>query len=181
MERHVWKNLDINTGIKAGQLIFFILFFYQLGPDGLSLRSSHWSSVRILFLLIQAWHEQIPFSFITASIWRQGCCHGASVALFSDRDGHVTKKKTVVRVDLEHKSLFFHFFVDSHLQKCFWSFKELRGKLPANWVLLQSQPMQTAPPHLLIFFCLSDIQIRTLTEMTPIWRVFHHFNSFYSN
>lgn len=95
MERQVWKNLDINIGIKAGQLIFFFLFFlfYQLGPDGLSLRSSHWSSVRILFLLIQAWHEQIPFSFIRASIWRQGRCHSASVALFSDRDGHVTKKK----------------------------------------------------------------------------------------
>lgn len=175
MERHVWKNLDINTGIKAGQLIFFILFFYQLGPDGLSLRSSHWSSVRILFLLIQAWHEQIPFSFITASIWRQGCCHGTSVALFSDRDGHVTKKKTVTVT-------FFSTFLSTVICK---NTSDHLSSWEANFLPIECCCSHNrCKQHLLIywfFFCLSDIQTRTLTQMTPTWRVFHHFNSFYSN
>lgn len=62
-----------------------------------------------------------------------------------------------------------HFFVFGHLQKhgnTSDPSKRLRSKLPANWMLLHSQPMETAPPHWLTFLLVWYPKMDFYREMT---------------
>lgn len=79
IERHVWKNLDINTSIKAVSTFFF--FFYLLRPD--SALKSFAPVISWDIFLIQAWHQQILLSFMRTYIWQEGRSRGTTVALFS--------------------------------------------------------------------------------------------------